>query len=391
MGFFQESTLISVKEKNKPQCGRCGLIRSCKSPKLRARTKDKDVLIVGEYPSRSDDVNGKHWTGRWYDMLDDLIADAGGDLDDYSLTNAIACNPAKLKDLPKYGEHCYPLIRDQLEDIKPKLIICFGTMATKQVTRWSFGRSVHPESLRYWVHPSQTGNCWIAHLPAMKALEDGEVVMQQMTDRLLRILFNDEKYSDRPFEVVPNYESAIRIATSDEQAIAAIDEYESSGRWIAFDYETDRLKPDHEDSRVISIGIGHTDHATAFRMSPKIRKRWRAFLRSSCGKTACNFKFEERWSRAFFGTRVRNWKWDSMVNAHILDNRPLFTSLKHQAYLLLGQAKYNEHVDRFLEARTSNTRNNVHQIETNQLLIYNGLDALLEALVGEKQRELFNL
>jgi hypothetical protein len=76
-----------------------------------------------------------------------------------------------------------------------------------------------------------------------------------------------------------------------------------------------------------------------------------------------------------------------MIAAHVLDNRKGVTGLKFQAFAQLGQGKYNTHIESLLEAKDKTHINRIHEIDMGDLLLYNGLDSLLEYKLAMKQRK----
>jgi len=107
--------------------------------------------------------------------------------------------------------------------------------------------------------------------------------------------------------------------------------------------------------------------------------------KSPMPKIASNLKVEDRWTRAKLGHRVRNWYWDTMIAAHVLDNTPGITSIKFQAFVHLGQGDYDSHIKPFLKARKESKFNRIHELDLNDLLLYGGLDSYLEYWVAMKQ------
>jgi hypothetical protein len=96
-------------------------------------------------------------------------------------------------------------------------------------------------------------------------------------------------------------------------------------------------------------------------------------------------KFEERWSAAKLGVRVRNWWWDTMQAAHWENPIDGITGLKFQAFARLGISYFAEDVEGYFEAPTNSQRNKIHQIPIQQLLDYNGMDAISELLLASVQ------
>jgi hypothetical protein len=161
------------------------------------------------------------------------------------------------------------------------------------------------------------------------------------------------------------------------------------GGAVAFDYETNMLKPDSKDAEIVCCSVcwegkktiafpWHGEAVTAMSellLSPKIKK------------VGANNKFEERWTRRILGHGVRGWVWDCMVSAHVLDNRPLITSVKFQSFVRLGQPSYDTAVGPYLKASDGNKKNRIKEVDLGSLLQYCGMDSLLEWLIAESQRE----
>ena len=104
-------------------------------------------------------------------------------------------------------------------------------------------------------------------------------------------------------------------------------------------------------------------------------------------KIASNMKYEERWTRAKLGHGVTNWGWDTMLAAHMLDNRGGISSVKFQAFVHLGIGNYSSHIENYLKTDSANDLNRIHELDMKDLLMYNGLDSLLEFMVMKKQKE----
>lgn len=163
---------------------------------------------------------------------------------------------------------------------------------------------------------------------------------------------------------------------------------------VAFDYETDRLKPDSKGSSIISCSMDDGEKCISFPWSDGIKSSMREFLFSNTPKVGWNAKMEERWTIHEFGKGVSNWISDGMLTAHGLDNRPGIKSLKFQAFVWLGQVSYDAEVQKYFEAPTVNSPNNIRELCKSpagwkKLLYYGGLDAVLEwELWQVQQRQL---
>lgn len=102
---------------------------------------------------------------------------------------------------------------------------------------------------------------------------------------------------------------------------------------IGIDIETDRLRPYHSESKILSLAIGTFDHTYAFpyeypsAWSPtqlaKLKKALRSFLLNSGTKIAHNAKFEQEWLAKKFGKDLlRKTTWAcSQAQSYVLDER----------------------------------------------------------------------
>lgn len=90
------------------------------------------------------------------------------------------------------------------------------------------------------------------------------------------------------------------------------------------------------------------------------------------------------------GFPVKNWVWDTMLAAHVIDQRSGITGLKFQAFAALGVSDYESHIKPFLKS-DGNKLNRIKEIDKNDLLIYNGLDAYFEFLLAQKQMKILGI
>ena len=153
----------------------------------------------------------------------------------------------------------------------------------------------------------------------------------------------------------------------------------------AFDYETNMLKPDSEERRIVTASIATDEGTFAFPWVGSAVDAFGLFLKSSVAKIGANIKFEERWTYRVFGHSVNNWIWDVVNDGHVLDNRKGISGLKFQAFVRLGQGEYDGHIQSKLKAASGNEKNKVHQIDKKELALYCGLDSLLTLLVSRLQ------
>jgi DNA polymerase I-like protein with 3'-5' exonuclease and polymerase domains len=168
---------------------------------------------------------------------------------------------------------------------------------------------------------------------------------------------------------------------------------------VAFDYETTGLKPQADGHRIICASVAISAHIVYVFMMPSTRAERKPFINLLANpkirKMAHNMKFEETWSVVRLRQSVQSWEWDSMITAHILDNRPGINSLKFQAYVNFGVVDYSSDITPYLQSpgKSGNEPNTIDQlIKTkdgqDMLLKYCALDSIYEYRLAMLQKEL---
>lgn len=397
-GFFKESTLISKPpEYRVARCESCKLYLKCKSPKMPVTGKGrKKILIVGEFPSKNDDDQNKHFVGQSGQFLSQALHEIGIDLrKDCWMTNAIICHPSKNR-TPKDKEiqYCRPNLTNTIRELNPEIIIPLGTVAVKSLISPLWKEQIGPlERWVGWKIPCQELNTWIvpnwhpSHVVRVKesAKQQGQILEKLYIHNFSKI---KELIGTRPWEQVPDYFSQIKLLQNTDMAAAFIRDFIKKGGPCTFDIETNMLKPDSPRSDIVCASVCWKGESTiAFPWSGEAIVAMKEFLKSDSPKWGQNIKFEDRWMRKHLRTSVRNWEWDGMLGMHWLDNRRGITGLKFQSFVLFGYGSYDDHINKFLKAKTSNTLNKIREIDMKQLLRYCGLDSFLEYKICELQRE----
>lgn len=395
-GFLPKSELSLVKAPvgRLAQCGLCGLYKTCKTQKMPVSGKGKKkILIVAEAPGEQEDKEGIQLVGKSGRELEHYLDRLDIDMrQDCWLTNAIICHPPN-NEIPneKVVEWCRPNLIKTIEELQPEKIILLGYYSVASLIGWLWKNDVGKTMNRWvgWKIPCQQLNAWICPTwhPAY-LLRAKDPVVDLYFERHLKEAI---KLQGRPWEKVPDYESMITILVESEKAVPWIKKFIEEGKPVAFDYETNMLKPDTDKAWIRSCAISNGEETIAYPWVGEAVEWTLKLLRSKIGKMAHNLKFEERWTLAKYGFGVRNWIWDGMIAAHVLDNRSDITSLKFQSFVTLGVGDYNHHIDPYLRTRNGggNEENKIRDVGVRDLLLYNGLDALLEYHLAVKQMEAF--
>ena len=373
-----------------PQCGRCGLYRSCQSPKMAAAGKgQRKILVVGEAPGRTEDAKGKPFVGKSGKYLQGVLAEYGVDLfRDCWVTNAAICRPAKNKLPEKAIDHCRPNLVKVIQELQPEIVVLLGAAPVKSVIGWLWKEDVGTIG-RWagWQIPSQKINAFVCptwHPAAVLREQDGR------SGGVMELLFKQHleaacKLEGRPWRKLPDYERRVETTLDVNYAEQVLDRLRAAGKPVAFDLETDRLKPDHRDARIVCCSVSDGETTLAFPWHGRAILAMGMFIDCDCPKIASNQKFEHRWIRKVFDHDVRNWAFDTMLGAHTLDNRPGITSIKFQAFVRLGVDSWDDHVKPFFQSKGSNEPNRIREISLEKLLTYCATDSLMEWHVAKLQ------
>lgn len=400
-GFFPQSvwTSESPQQSLVPKCEACGLYKTCNSPYMPVSGEgQKGILIVGEAPGEDEDDVGEAFVGRAGKRLRDDLKSASTNMRrDCWLTNSLICRPPENR-TPRQREidYCRPNILNTISDLKPKVIILTGAVPIKSVIGHLWKQDPGPMSRWLgWTIPDQTFNAWICptyHPSFILRMENiyNKWNRPSLQERgylsNLKVAVSKKK---RPWKKIPDYKKEITVIMDDREAARIIRKIITKGGPCSFDYETNMLKPDGSNARIVCCSICWRGKKTfAFPWVGRVIQAMKEFLVSPIQKSASNMKFEDRWSWAILRVRVQNWEHDSMLGAHWYDNRPLITGLKFQSFILFGMPPYNKHIEPFLYAKHSRDENNVDQIDLRDLLLYCGIDSLLEFKVRTMHRRI---
>ena len=116
-------------------------------------------------------------------------------------------------------------------------------------------------------------------------------------------------------------------------------------------------------------------------------------------KIAHNMQFEDTWTKVILGVDVQGWEWDSMLAAHVLDNRSGYTGLKFQALINFGLYDYSSEIESYLKGVEEKDANSMNRVDDfinkvpngeQKLLTYCGVDSLVEYRLAQYQRGLIN-
>lgn len=412
-GFFSEEELeegsrvqIDLKESG-PMCAQCGLQYRCNSPRMSYTGEGKKkCLIISEAPGTIEDQMGEQLMGHKGHFLREKLSHYSLQLDkDFWKIDAINCAPfekGKTREpLDSEIDYCRPIVDQTIRELQPEHIWLLGTAAVKSfighdfsergINRW---RGLHFPDRKYnaWIHPMFDLSYGIRNKKERNITSVYDRDLKESVSYLDTVSYDYTKdliNVDRLY----SYPDVINLLDS------ILDD---PPHILAHDYETTGLKPYRPGHKTVSISLcfewnkaysfpyQYRDHFTAQERN-QIKKRWRQILiHEAIKKLAHNAKFEDIWSRAFFGVKTVNWEKCTMIDAHILDPRKKFTKLKFQGYINTGIRPYDKEIESYIDSKGKEF-NTIEEFPLDKLLKYGGIDSQITYWLNRFQSADFNL
>jgi len=381
-GFFtkKETESISRPGGKTYSCASCGLLKTCKSPRMLPYGKGvKGIMILSEAPTMADDQRNKMWQGQDEKFFINILSDLGVDIfEDCVTISAVNCLPKdtdgdEIEVETYHIDCCRKTVMKYIEEIQPKIIITLGFSGLYSLIghRWKkdFGEI---KKWRGWQIPDQDLKTWICPTSSLEYVRHSkEIALTILKKDITQALQTLNR--DFPIFEVPHVEVIEDLSVLGEITPDIYD-------LVSFDYETTGLKPHAPGQRIVCGSVCmRDDHVYVF-MIPENRQDllpFRELLNNSdIGKISHNMKFEDHWTEVRLRTSVNNWAWDSMLATHVLDNRPDICSLKFQTYVNFGVIDYDSEISPYLKSgkKDSNALNRINDL----LLIAGGKEKLLK-------------
>lgn len=121
-------------------CKKCALYETRTNVVFGDGQRDAEVMFVGEGPGENEDLQGLPFVGRGGQLLDDMLKII--DLErkkNYYIANIVKCRPPKNRDpLATEQEACIGWLYEQIDLVKPKIIVCLGRIAAKILIKDDF-------------------------------------------------------------------------------------------------------------------------------------------------------------------------------------------------------------------------------------------------------------
>ena len=118
-------------------CNKCELCKGRTNLVFGIGNENSKVMFIGEGPGENEDLQGEPFVGRSGQLLDKMLAAV--DLDRHTniyIANIVKCRPPKNRDpLPEEQDICINWLRNQVNLIEPKIIVCLGRIAAMKLIK----------------------------------------------------------------------------------------------------------------------------------------------------------------------------------------------------------------------------------------------------------------
>jgi DNA polymerase len=129
--------LAAIKVEIGPDCSRCKLhALGRRQIVFGVGNPNAALMFVGEAPGADEDVQGEPFVGRAGQLLTRIIEAIGLKREDVYIANVIKCRPPQNRNPePDEVDTCEPFLFQQIDAIKPKVIVALGSFAARALLR----------------------------------------------------------------------------------------------------------------------------------------------------------------------------------------------------------------------------------------------------------------
>jgi DNA polymerase len=130
--------LTEVQERVRP-CTKCPNLASSRTQTVfGVGNPDADIMFVGEAPGADEDAQGEPFVGRAGQLLTKIIKAMGFPREEVYIANVLKCRPdvpagsfGNRPPTPREMQTCRPYLMEQIDIIKPKVIVALGAVAVE--------------------------------------------------------------------------------------------------------------------------------------------------------------------------------------------------------------------------------------------------------------------
>ena len=408
---------LPIEVLHKMQCQVCPLNKEpVHTPHMEpSGAENPSVYILGEAPSDADDMAGTQFVGSAGDKLREHLPTRFISRE-IRFNNVVRTRPNGRNPTQQEIECCRPSVEEDILRTRPKAIWGMGYLTVA----WALGKA-YPGLLRNRANmaawrgrrfPLRIGDhtCWfypMYHpsyiLNTRKVMPSGRILdsrFEPIFREDLRNAMRDVKEGLPEPKIIDSNKENLLKNTHEFQGgareLEAVEEHLnklSKRPVLAFDLETNCLRPYADNSKILSIAIGHHGHTISIavdhpqaKWTPKQKQELRrilsGFFNTYKGKLiAHNLSFDLEWICEKYGKHLAwlgpRWQ-DTMAQAYLIDSRPNGLGLDFLCIQYFGL---------MLKSQSNVDRSNLETTELEEVLPYNALDTKYTHVLYKTQRE----
>ena len=403
-------------------CSKCGAYLSCKNGRLDGVVGSNDILLILPLPNVNEDNRGYCGCGEEYEWLADQLNEVGISFKQCSRINVIGCRTKNLKAF----DMCRQRVDAFVNKVKPKLVIAFGSDTLSVTVGREWTRSLgdiqkwHSFCIpfRYW-----NNGTWLVHAESPSEIvlsesfyknekwknaesfyEKAEAVCKtgfyRMHTRVLKEGIRDAyRKCKEPIPVRPESTIKPHVLNEADALVFLEKNYQylknNPDAILTFDLETNMIKAYNNNARVYSIAVlaDKSLGSAAFRCTPATKEAFVKLFTLRPKVNGANVKFDFVWNVVKLGMNPADFKiyFDTVLMAHLLDNRDGITSLKFNTYRFFG-ITYESEAHKYFESDGGcNSENKIFEAPEHTILYYNALDVIYTDAVMQEQEKLWTL
>ncbi|MBI1871169.1 MAG: uracil-DNA glycosylase [Chlamydiae bacterium] len=140
-------------------CTQCDLHKGRTNIVIDRGNPKSEILIIGEGPGEQEDLQGKAFVGRAGKLLDKIMMSINLDTNqDTLIINVVKCRPPNNRAPTEVeAKTCRPYLEQQIELVKPKIIILLGATALKHIIPEKKNFSMEQEAGNFFTHLNYPG------------------------------------------------------------------------------------------------------------------------------------------------------------------------------------------------------------------------------------------
>ena len=371
------------------------------------KTPEVDVMVIGDMPSRTEDVLGMPFAGSSGKEIFSALKRAGSD-GSYALANLVRCRPVADdgSNRPPTTEEisaCSNYIKQDIEALNPKVVVMMGNTTLRVLNENPEWEKVNVGSLRGHAYITKSGRTHLVTLPPSTYLRSESATQRRRFYRHMRSAGRFASGKTTSFSAKGEIETILDLDRFNE----LMDWYEQDcDTYVSLDYETENLNHvarnrvatiqfSASNDKAHVIPLQHWESPWSKEELRHVRKRLRRLLGSRKTKIPFwlmhNAQFDGGITFNFLKLKkIAKPVVDTMFLAYLQDENQcgdddggkksaVFTSfaLKTLARELLGFYTYDTELSDAIAARSGASGGSLWNLSLDRLSEYGGTDAYI--------------